>query len=1065
MSATNGNKIYLNGVLKATINQGESYGVMVKEGDKIESKDPVQADLCTGDIGSNYEMRWFSLTPVELWGESYMTAVGDSFGNTRMMLYNPSNHDIQVTFEWKEKKGDTSTKKKIVTVKKDNNEWTPVIPTGSGAKVYSTGNNFLALSITDSKDVGGSKENLDGNAYDWGFPVVGTEQLTPEVVIGWGFGCTNIDCGNHDIRSAVWVSPVQNCYLYVDLDNDGTADEGQWLKALDSVRLRDYGDHDMSGAKIWCQKSQTDKTPVDIAAAWGQDPSVSRPDQHLSLDMGTVVLPFTSLKAKKSVDKSSVEGGETLTYTITVQNVGENIARAGSFTIYDPLIPEGDYVPGSTKYSMDMGKSWTNIADDTRGSKYPLDIHDADLDGESGYTSEVDMERRGSEMRIQFKVKVIGAKISSGTIVNKGWLDPKTGRNLEFKANTKTEVKASIKLDSGVYKGDSGKGGCNNATEEQEGPKGTKVTYCLKITNTGPSALGAIKLSDPLLGLQDTHFSIPNLGPGEWHLVSLPGTIDEDLKNTATVSGLPLYPLNNKPIEGMSRVSDTDPSEVKKVDFKPSVKIENTVMKDHVDASSCGNAGDSVEGFKGADVTYCLEIVNDGDTLLKDVYIDDPKISFQKEVGTLQKGESKTYTVHRQIPEEAFPNTAFVKGAPFITNTEPVPGISSVTDDDDSGVVVKAPIDTTVKNGDKCGVTDYSEVPVGCAKCGQILECYVDTTTKDSALYTNTYNFLMSPEFCDSKTPCDQQCAMAQGMKVYHKSEMPAGAIGSSSFKCKAGAGGGAPAALSNWNTYMVNAPIVRTDCPMGEPKCGTKCEGTGCECTFGSFCGGDPPVDPDPTPVPPICMQDAYDDNYKTNSPPRLVCRKKQVFIEKLVSTDSRGHCKVGEKITLSLKASVHFNTDKYDPGYYIALDGGDAMTGTCARGALTKDGSDYQVTGAMLTKDIAGKVERKDAHGSIDVCGDVFFNGGGGNIMLDDFAEEIQVTCADHDNDGNLDISICFTWRDEDKDDTCTVGPGTGRKNLPDLFPGTPTRCNCERVEVENISVDTPDDRVSPC
>ncbi|MCH9646898.1 MAG: carboxypeptidase regulatory-like domain-containing protein [Deltaproteobacteria bacterium] len=74
-------------------------GVVV--GTSFQSSDPVQVHLLSGDRGSNFGGRWFSLVPTEQWSDSYYNPVGTSVlgRETVVTLYNPLNTAITVTHE------------------------------------------------------------------------------------------------------------------------------------------------------------------------------------------------------------------------------------------------------------------------------------------------------------------------------------------------------------------------------------------------------------------------------------------------------------------------------------------------------------------------------------------------------------------------------------------------------------------------------------------------------------------------------------------------------------------------------------------------------------------------------------------------------------------------------------------------------------------------------------------------------------------------------------------------------------------------------------------------------
>ena len=87
--------------------------------------------------------------------------------------------------------------KKIITgnVVSKQSAWSGIIPVGSGAWI--DGNQtFIPLTVTDSEDKDGNNVTTGGTMYDWGCPLVPRDELTPEVLIGLGFGCTNNNCGS-----------------------------------------------------------------------------------------------------------------------------------------------------------------------------------------------------------------------------------------------------------------------------------------------------------------------------------------------------------------------------------------------------------------------------------------------------------------------------------------------------------------------------------------------------------------------------------------------------------------------------------------------------------------------------------------------------------------------------------------------------------------------------------------------------------------------------------------------------------------------------------------------------
>jgi IgGFc binding protein len=191
MGGYNNTKVFLPDNTTRTINIGETTTFKVNQGHRIRTDKPVQVHLFTGDVNSAYETRWYSIRPIETYSTAYVTPVGDSMGKTKMIVYNPSS-TIALNYTFRYVFNNTYlTATGTVAVKQAG--WTPVIPTGSGALIE--GNiPFVALTVTDSEDLAGDNYNTGGQMYDWGCPVVPRSELTSEVLLGLGYGCTNNNC-------------------------------------------------------------------------------------------------------------------------------------------------------------------------------------------------------------------------------------------------------------------------------------------------------------------------------------------------------------------------------------------------------------------------------------------------------------------------------------------------------------------------------------------------------------------------------------------------------------------------------------------------------------------------------------------------------------------------------------------------------------------------------------------------------------------------------------------------------------------------------------------------------
>jgi uncharacterized repeat protein (TIGR01451 family) len=396
----------------------------VKRGQKVTSNKPVLADLVTGDRSSTYELRWFSLLDTDMWDTNYLAPVGDTVAETRLVLYNPSSSSISVTATGLN--GATKT----YTVQSRSNAGTDVIPSGSALALTSS-SKFIALSIHDTTSSG------SGQIYDWGYPVMATSWITSSLLVGLGYGCTGNVCPSGSIeRSVVWVTPVEDAWVQVDYNNDGVIDNSTFCKALSSTIFRDPRDKDLSGARFFGTKTNSlTGTPVKITGAWGQNAAFSGSGDMSAMDLGTVIVPFKDIRVTKSVlliddeDKNgAISPGDTLEYTIQVQNVGPGLDIAvGGYTVLDNNMPAGvSYIPGTFKAS-DGSTGVMAIEDDTSGgTPFPLDG--------AGFVSKAVLRRRGGTHDYKFQVNVLDTATSP--LVNSGVLKVTGMSDLPFSVSS-----------------------------------------------------------------------------------------------------------------------------------------------------------------------------------------------------------------------------------------------------------------------------------------------------------------------------------------------------------------------------------------------------------------------------------------------------------------------------------------------------------------------------------------------------------------------------------------------------------------------------------------------------
>jgi uncharacterized repeat protein (TIGR01451 family) len=397
-----------------------------------------------------------------------------------------------------------------------------------------------------------------GVLFDWGFPVVAVRDLTPQVLIGLGFGCTDNDCkeesyNDKETRSVVWVSPVEDADIYVDYQNDGEVDSKFEVNYLNSQVIHDDNDQDMSGAVIFATKrgSGPDGPQVNFAAAWGQDPERSGSNDESALDLGTQVVPFLGFQASSKivelVDDNDNDGqispGDKIKYTIVVSNVGQQDIPTGGATIKDTLDPNVAYAPFSLRYFVPE----TGESVDIPGESFPLEG--------DGLPSQFPFLKRGGTAEVSFEVTINDVvPIGSDTIKDEGSINFGSG-DVPFKLELRLGFSAKLDIEKTVFKGHGTESDCNGS-ELLTGEIFDDVTFCFEVTNTGREYLASIQVEDPELGFVNTSIGI--LAPGETKTVIMLSTMTGEQMSMAEVTGIPVNQETLERIPGTPTVRAED---------------------------------------------------------------------------------------------------------------------------------------------------------------------------------------------------------------------------------------------------------------------------------------------------------------------------------------------------------------------------------------------------------------------------------------------------------------------------------------------------------------------------
>ncbi len=329
-----------------TLNQGQSYQVNggVNSSAAVTASAPVQVNVISGDIGSSYESRWFTIPPTSQWDASYYTAVGTTSATypANVWIYNPNASAITVNYETKAGTGTFAVSAA--------GAYRFVMPSLSGAHFYTTdGSDFFAYGTMDSSSSGSDQ------TYDWGYTLVPESSLTSAFAVGWAPGTADLS-GN---GGPIWVTAVEPTTIYVDYDGNGNTgsltdingrkyDVSYALTALESKQIYDP-DKDQTGMRVYTVNG------ILITGAYGEDPASAKAGTPY-LDVGYSIPPLPQVVLDKFgalyIDNNSntlLDAGETVAYTITAKNLG--VVTFFNTILSDTLPSNVSYITGTTEFN------------------------------------------------------------------------------------------------------------------------------------------------------------------------------------------------------------------------------------------------------------------------------------------------------------------------------------------------------------------------------------------------------------------------------------------------------------------------------------------------------------------------------------------------------------------------------------------------------------------------------------------------------------------------------------------------------------------------------------------
>ncbi|WP_127492267.1 DUF7507 domain-containing protein [Paenibacillus glycanilyticus] len=184
--------------------------------------------------------------------------------------------------------------------------------------------------------------------------------------------------------------------------------------------------------------------------------------------------------------------------------------------------------------------------------------------------------------------------------------------------------------------------------------RGDQVTYTLVIANKGNTVLSDVRLTDPLIGLDEV---IGTLAIGEERTLNIPFIVPDlsvnPIVNTAAVSGT---------FETLT-VTDIDEASLDILIPEPSIAINKSV--------------DQTQAIAGSTVLFTFTVTNTGNTALTNVVINDPLLGYINTIAALEPGVSVIETVPLTIPPTAAAGT-IINNTVIVTSTETPPQEESV---------------------------------------------------------------------------------------------------------------------------------------------------------------------------------------------------------------------------------------------------------------------------------------------------------------------------------------------------------------------------------------------------
>ncbi|MDX1521330.1 MAG: hypothetical protein R3264_06860, partial [Anaerolineae bacterium] len=533
----------------------------------------------------------------------------------------------------------------------------------TGIRLQGTGNFYAVVTLDDDF------------VQDWGFAIQPVENLTTQVLVGWGVGDSNNPPTTD--HSRVYVTALTTTTLHVDFDNDTITDTSVTVNPLEEVSIVDP-DHDLSGAFIF--STEITKTFV---SAWGQDSSAVAGAP--AIDVGTSIVPIPFLSLQKTVrlfedrdQNNQISWGDILQYSLNLFN--DSAVILDPVVVDDTLPPEISYVTNSTVLT--SPSSTGPVPDSTSGTAFPVD------DGINVTLP----PRQSGQITFQAEILPNVTSVTNSASANCCGLPPSTGSSIipiQF---------ADYEMDKHLIDPVSGIAQRNGL-----------VTYGITITSTGNLTLTVVPLRDQFAD------------PTQVTLVSTDPVSDSFNAATGTITWTNVGPIGPTPatreVTVTVRVNNLDPNSSHTIDNTATtegVQGSNGVTLPTKQDSERVTVPPFVASYSfdkrivspanrnstaGGTVTFALELVNTGAISITELTLSDtvnrnhlifqsssqvaPDINNSLSSGTVTWNTSIVSTADPFLPGETIVITTTYRAAnpitvPQATNTANVTGVRDI---------------------------------------------------------------------------------------------------------------------------------------------------------------------------------------------------------------------------------------------------------------------------------------------------------------------------------------------------------------------------------------------------